>query len=98
VLYAALDAVDEAVWRSGTCYLKAVDRFEDMTVSAYVTAGGIRMLLLHQGRGEDAIKSFFQDVHEAYVAIAMNPMYTPTEEIQSSEFDRKVKTSARKHL
>jgi hypothetical protein len=45
-----------------------VDKFNDLLVSCYSTAGNTRLLLLHDSRAsEDAIRSFFQEVHELYV-------------------------------
>jgi hypothetical protein len=92
-------------------YLKAIDRFNDLVVSVYVTAGHIlcvcdfncysdkknaekmengiyviffafsvgvyfpwlilhtRLMLLHDSRNDDGIKSFFQEVHELYIKV-----------------------------
>lgn len=42
-------------------------------VSTFLTAGNIKLILLHGGRSEDAIKNFFHEVHELYVKVG--PMY-----------------------
>lgn len=34
-----------------------------------VTAGNIRFLLLHEGRNEELVRTFFQEVYEAYVKV-----------------------------
>ncbi|XP_061999116.1 uncharacterized protein LOC133716420, partial [Rosa rugosa] len=67
ILHAALDIVQDLAWTTSAMYLKAVDRFNDLVVSAYVTAGHIRLMLLHDSRNDDGIKSFFQEVHELYI-------------------------------
>ena len=41
-------------------------------MSAYVTAAHIKFLLLHDGRGEDAVKSFFREVYDAYLRVGVN--------------------------
>lgn len=48
-------------------YFKAVDRFNDLTISAFVSAGCIKLLLIHDGRVEEAVRPFFVDIYEAYV-------------------------------
>ena len=40
-------------------YLRIVDKFNDQNVFAYVTAGHIKFLLLHEGRNEEAVRAFF---------------------------------------
>jgi hypothetical protein len=48
---------------------ETVDRFNNLLVSAFVTPGGARLLLLHDGRGDDAVRAFFGDVYEAYLRV-----------------------------
>ncbi|KAG9455553.1 hypothetical protein H6P81_000061 [Aristolochia fimbriata] len=92
ILHAALDIVQDLAWTTSAMFLKAMDRFNDLAVSVYVTAGHI--LSMH----DDGIKSFFQEVHELYIKILVNPLYLPGSRITSSHFDTKVRALARKYL
>ena len=77
---------------------RSVDKFNDFLISAFVTAGHIKLMLLHDVRNEEGIRSFFQDVHELYVKVLMNPFYQPSSPITSPLFDSRVKTLGRRHL
>jgi len=50
ILHASLDAVDHKIWTTTHAYLHQVDKFNDIIVSAYVTAGNIKLLLLHDSQ------------------------------------------------
>ena len=99
--------------------LRVVDRFNNMLVSGYITAGGlstwaylcldrnntlrlfllgIYFLLLHEGRSDESIKSFFTEVHELYVKNLLNPFYKYDSPIVSSAFDTHVKALGRRYL
>ncbi|KAJ4839577.1 hypothetical protein Tsubulata_035990 [Turnera subulata] len=41
VLHAALDIVQDHAWTTSAMFLKSIDRFNDLVVSVYVTAGNI---------------------------------------------------------
>nr|GMD33825.1 trafficking protein particle complex subunit 2 [Ipomoea batatas] len=41
ILHAALDIVQDLAWTTSAMFLKAIDRFNDLAVSVYVTAGHI---------------------------------------------------------
>lgn len=79
-------------------FLKGIDRYNDSVVWVYVTAGHTRLMLLHENRNDDAIKNFFQEVHELYLKTLLNPLYLPGTRITSSHFDTKVRALARKYL
>ncbi|XP_078432367.1 SNARE-like superfamily protein [Wolffia australiana] len=98
ILHAALDIVQDVAWNTSAMFLKSVDRFNDLMVSVYVTAGHTRLMLLHDSRNEDGIKNFFQEVHELYIKILLNPLYLLGSRIASSHFDTKVRALARKYL
>ncbi|GER31735.1 trafficking protein particle complex protein 2 [Striga asiatica] len=71
ILHAALDIVQDMAWTTGAMFLKAIDRFDDLVVSIYVTAVlHTRLMLLHGSRNDDGIKSFFQEVHELYIKVS----------------------------
>ncbi|CAN7091415.1 unnamed protein product [Brassica rapa subsp. narinosa] len=102
ILHAALDVVQDLAWTTSAMFLKSVDRFNDLVVSVYVTAvfkmlvcfflnltTHTRLMLLHDSRNEDGIKSFFQEVHELYIKILLNPLYLPGSRITSTHFDTK---------
>lgn len=64
LLHAALDCVDLAMWSSSATYLKVVERHNDQLVSAYVTPGGARFLVLHEVRSDDGVRAFCNEAHE----------------------------------
>ncbi|KAJ4777913.1 Trafficking protein particle complex subunit 2 [Rhynchospora pubera] len=98
ILHAALDLVQDLAWTTSAMFLRSVDRFNDLTVSVYVTAGHTRLMLLHDSRNEDGIKNFFQEVHELYVKTLLNPLYLIGSRITSAHFDTRVRALARKFL
>ena len=98
IIHAALDMVEDSVWGTQSMFFKSVDKFNDYLISAFVTAGGIKFMLLHDVRNEDGIRSFFHDVHELYVKVLMNPFYQPNTPITSSLFDSRVKTLGRRYF
>lgn len=98
IVHSALDAVEEAAWTTTSMYLKVVDKYNESFISAFISAGSIKLLLLHDTKNEDGIKNFFQDVHETYIKILMNPFYEPSSKIISAVFDTKVKGFAKKYL
>ncbi|GAQ85877.1 trafficking protein particle complex subunit [Klebsormidium nitens] len=98
VLHASMDIVQDVVWTTQNMYLKVVDKFGDLFVSTYVTAGQAKLMLLHDLKSEDGIKNFFQEVHELYIKILLNPLYVPGSKITSPQFDARVRMLAKKYL
>ncbi|CAL1159766.1 unnamed protein product [Cladocopium goreaui] len=98
VVRAALDLVDEMVWNTSSMFLRVVDKFNDFHVSAYCTAGHVRMMLLHKHRNEEAIRAFFADVHDLFLKAMLSPFQTPNMRIQSPLFDQKVRAAGQKHF
>jgi hypothetical protein len=52
-------------------YLKAIDKFNERFISAYLTAGNIKLLLLHDAKSDDAIRNFFNDCYELYIKVSV---------------------------
>ena len=90
VLHAALDMVEEHLWKTGTMNLKRIDAFQGQNISAYVTASNVVFLLMHERASEDSVGSFMHQVHEMYIKIMMNPFYTHGTVIASGPFDARV--------
>lgn len=85
-------------WKVSTTFLKTVDKYNELYISAYVTPGNVRFLLLHEAKNEDAVKQFFMEVHELYVKVLMNPFFELNQRIKSAHFDARVKNIAQSHL
>ncbi|KAF7306733.1 Transport protein particle complex subunit [Mycena indigotica] len=95
---ASLDVIEDLMKTQNAMYLKSVDKFNEWTVSAFITPGNMKFVLLHEGKNDDGIKSFFVDVWELYVKTMLNPFHTAHTPIRSSIFDTRVRASAKKHL
>ena len=98
VMHAAQDFVEERMWETNGMYLKLVDRFNDLYTYAWVTASGCRFLLLHDARNEENVRSFFDEVHQLYLRVALNPFHTPRTPIENEVFDRRVRQAARRYF
>ena len=97
VARAALDVADERGRETNATYLRVVDRFDDVDAHAYATATRCRMILLTSRRGlsggDEGVRMFFADAHEAYARALMNPMSGEMNGLGES-FDRAVRRAA----
>ena len=97
IIHSSLDMVEKAMWSTSSMYLKVVDKFGSSQVSAFLTAGNTIFTLLHEGKSEDNIKTFFTEVHELYLKFMMNPFFDFNQTIVSHQFDTRVKNLARRY-
>ncbi|GAA6051054.1 hypothetical protein JCM3770_005475 [Rhodotorula araucariae] len=98
VAHASLDVVDDVQWANGGMYLKSIDKFHEWTVSAWLTPGGVKILLLHELKNDEGIRLFLQEVWETYVKTLLNPFHELNAPIRNQTFDARVRASAKKHL
>ncbi|KAL0479739.1 trafficking protein particle complex subunit 2 [Acrasis kona] len=100
ILHASLDVVEELQWGSKELFLKSVDKFNNFSISAYLTAGYVRFLILFDGerKSDDSIKQFFTEVHELWVKIQLNPFYELNATIDSPSFESKIKQLVNRYL
>ena len=79
-------------------FLRVVDKFNFLLISAYVTQGGKIFLLLHNGKSEDNVRAFFVESHELYVKYLMNPFANADSPIVSPHFNAQIKNLAKRLL
>merc|ERR1712062_611157 len=85
------DLVEARARSTSNCFLKSVDRFNEWHISAFVTPGGAKFLMVHDHVNEDGIRNFFADVHEIWIRLRLNPFYQPDSEIKNRHFIQRVK-------
>ncbi|KZO89882.1 transport protein particle complex subunit [Calocera viscosa TUFC12733] len=95
---ASLDAIEDVQRTNGSMYLKAIDRFNEWTVSAFITPGNMKLVLLHEPKNDEGIRLFFMEVWENYVKLQLNPFHNYRTPIRSPVFDGRVRVSAKKYL
>jgi len=95
---ASLDMIEEVMRKESAMYLKSVDKFNEWTVSAFITPGNMKFILLHETKNDDGMRSFFHEVWELYLKTMLNPFHTAHTPIRSTVFDTRVRASAKKYL
>lgn len=98
VMHSSLDLVDKAAWTNNSMYLKTVDKVNHQMVSVFLTAGHVKLMMLHTGRSDESLRNFFIDVYDLYVKMSMNPFYRYDSPILSKEFDQKVRAAGKKYF
>ncbi|CAO1620278.1 unnamed protein product [Parajaminaea phylloscopi] len=98
IAHSSLDVVEDKQFANGLMYMKAVDRINEWTTSAFLVPGNVKFLILHEHRHDDGIRNFFLDIWELWVKMIQNPFHDLNAPLKSPAFDAKVKASARKHL
>eukprot|EP01091_Cochliopodium_minus_P005429 TRINITY_DN15357_c0_g1_i1.p1 TRINITY_DN15357_c0_g1~~TRINITY_DN15357_c0_g1_i1.p1 ORF type:complete len:145 (-),score=35.29 TRINITY_DN15357_c0_g1_i1:33-467(-) len=97
-IHASLDEIDELIWKKQNIFLGIIDPTPDNLVSAMVSYGHTKFLLLHETKNDEATKQFFNDTYELYLKRILNPFYKINTPIKCSNFDVRVKQLAKKHL
>ncbi|KAK9465743.1 Sedlin [Lipomyces arxii] len=98
IVHSSLDIVEEMQWNTNQMHMKVIDKFYNYLISAYLTVGNMKFLLLHETRNDEVIKQFFVDLYDLYVKTLMSPFYTVDQQIKSKVFDQRVKMLAKKYL
>lgn len=86
ILYAALDILEVARRDSTSTYLRTIHQYGEWMISAYISIGGYRYLLMHDtplpsSKRDDesmhsSLKGFIRETHRAWVdLVVVNPYY-----------------------
>ena len=78
--------------------MKSVDRFNEWHISAFVTPGGAKFLMVHDLVNEDGVRNFFIDVYEIWMRLRLNPFYTPDSEITNKQFILRVRSFGQRYF
>lgn len=98
IAFASIDMIELLENNNNNMFLKGVDKFNENNVTAFITAGKMKFIMLHEGKNEDAIKHFFYEVYEYYTKALLNPFIDKNSKIFSVSFENKVKSVFKKHL
>ncbi|WFD31831.1 TRAPP subunit [Malassezia sp. CBS 17886] len=69
IAHGALDVLEDMQFVNNAVYLKAMDRINEWTVSAFVVPGNVKFFVLHEHKLEDGIRLFLMDVWELWMKV-----------------------------
>ncbi|KRY84614.1 Translationally-controlled tumor -like protein, partial [Trichinella pseudospiralis] len=95
IAHASLDIVDELAAEQSHMMIKQVEKYNEWNISAFVTASGVRFLMLHTAKNDEGIKNFFIEIYEMYIKLAMNPFHRIGEKIESPAFHKRAQLYGR---
>ncbi|CCD13113.1 hypothetical protein, unlikely [Trypanosoma congolense IL3000] len=74
-LYASMDLLDDALWKTGDFFIPSVDKPVDgrFCVSAYVGFAPIKLLLMKESESEKETRLFLSEAYGLCVRYLMNP-------------------------
>ena len=98
VLFASLDIVADRMWQTASPYLGEVDTFRDTSVSAWVAHSGDKILLLHRGFTEPAVKQLLRAVSGLWLRVSLNPLRKRDAVVVDPALDERVLGAALKCL
>ncbi|KAL7066261.1 putative trafficking protein particle complex subunit 2 [Cryptosporidium serpentis] len=98
LIHTSLDAVDDNLWINPALFLRTIERLGDTQISALVTPGHAKFLLLHKGRSNENVKLFFNEARDLYVKAILNPFQDANQPILTPSFDVKIRQAARRFL
>jgi len=93
IVHSSLDLVEEVQWGTGAMYLKHVDRYTNHYISAFLTAGNVKFLLLSCPDAHASSASSARAASAAasartstYMPVAYNPTAPAVEEAMKNFF------------
>ena len=90
VILSALDYIEEKKKTSSKMYFKSIDVYGSHHLSAFITPGNIKFILMTQSKSFES-KSFFEAVYEDYIKITLNPFYELQTPIQNDHLTNHIK-------
>ncbi|KAF2397963.1 Sedlin [Trichodelitschia bisporula] len=86
IVHSSLDIVEEVQWGSGAMYLKALDRFQNNHISAFLTGANIKFILLSNPDTHAPARTTSTSSNRASTYAAYNPTSPAVEEATKNFF------------